>query len=295
VWLLASFGLPRQRVLLFAWHPLLVWEIAGSGHLDALMICFVCLALATRRCGRDGLTGALLACGALIKFFPVVIGPALYRRWGWRMPAALAATFALAYVPYLSVGLRRVLGFLPDYTNEEGLQNGVRFFILTLARKLFGEGLPSWAFVFFALAALAALALWALRRADEVGGGSAESVSRGRGSAAGAPSERAYVERAFVLATAFTALLSPRYSWYFAWLVPFFPFVRGALLAPVFYLTAASFVLYRSWLGDKPEQMFMLGVVMYVPFAALCLASWLATRYKPRGEAAGRAAESFAD
>ena len=101
VWLLASFGLPRQRVLLFAWHPLLVYEIAGSGHLDALMICFVCLALVARRSNREGLTGALLACAALIKFFPVVLAPALYRRWGWRMPAAFAATFALAYVPYL--------------------------------------------------------------------------------------------------------------------------------------------------------------------------------------------------
>src|SRR5215469_5754846 len=24
--LLATFGLPRQRVLLYAWHPLIVWE-----------------------------------------------------------------------------------------------------------------------------------------------------------------------------------------------------------------------------------------------------------------------------
>ena len=295
VWLLASFGLPRQRVLLFAWHPLLVWEIAGSGHLDALMICFVCLALAARRRGRDGLAGALLACGSLIKFFPLVIAPALYRRWGWRMPAAFAAVFALAYVPYLSVGLRRVLGFLPGYTNEEGLQNGVRFFILTLARKVFGEQLPSWAFVLFALAALAALALWALRRVNEGGGGGDESVSQADYFAARAPAERAFVERAFVLATAFTVLLSPRYSWYFAWLVPFFPLVRSELLAPVFYLTAASFVLYRSWLGDKPEQMFTLGLVMYVPFAALCLASWLATRRNSRGEEAGRALESFAE
>ncbi|MDQ3830083.1 MAG: DUF2029 domain-containing protein, partial [Candidatus Tectomicrobia bacterium] len=164
VWLLASWGLPRQRVLLFAWHPLAVWEIAGSGHLDALMICFVCLALVARRRGREGLTGALLACAALVKFFPAVLAPALYRRRGWRMPAAFVATFALAYLPYLSVGLRRVVGFLPDYTNEEGLQNGVRFFILTLARKIFGEGLPSWAYVIFAMAVLAALAVWALRR-----------------------------------------------------------------------------------------------------------------------------------
>src|SRR5215468_5576634 len=44
--LLASFGLPRQRVLLYAWHPLIVWEIAGSGHVDAAAIAFPALAVA---------------------------------------------------------------------------------------------------------------------------------------------------------------------------------------------------------------------------------------------------------
>ena len=296
VWLLASWGLPRQRVVLFAWHPLAVWEIAGSGHLDALMICFVCLALVARRRNREGLTGALLACAALTKFYPVVLAPALYRRWGWRMPAAFAAVFAAAYVPYLSVGVRRVVGFLPDYTNEEGLQNGVRFFILTLARKIFGEHLPSWAYVLFALAVLGALALWALRRRDE--GGDEERVSDGRGpaadeSAARAVAGRGFVERVFVLATAFTVLLSPRYSWYFVWLVPLLPLVRPALVVPVFYLTAASFVLYRSWLGDAPGQMFAYGLVMYLPFAALCLCAWLAARWKRHD--ATRPAESFAE
>ena len=298
VWLLASYGLPRQRVVLFAWHPLAVWEIAGSGHLDALMICFVCLALVARRRGREGWAGAMLACAALTKLYPVVLAPALYRRWGWRMPVAFVVTFALAYVPYLSVGVRRVVGFLPDYTNEEGLQNGVRFFILTLARKAFGDGLPNWAYVVFALAVLGALALWALRRGNEGGRGRGGSVPGGRGTAANDSAAlsyngREFVERAFVLATAFTVLLSPRYSWYFVWLVPLLPLVRPALAAPAFYLTAASFVLYRSWLGDKPEQMFAYGLVMYLPFAALCLGAWLATRYRSHG--ARRTAESFAE
>jgi alpha-1,6-mannosyltransferase len=298
VWLLASFGLPRQRVVLFAWHPLAVWEIAGSGHLDALTICFVCLALVARQRGRQGLTGAMLACAALTKFYPAVIAPALYRRWGWRLPAAFAAVFALAYVPYLSVGLRRVVGFLPGYADEEGLQNGVRFFILTLARKVFGEGLPSWAYALSAMAVLAALAAWALRRGDADARGRGERASTAADQdashlAARPFAERAFVERAFVLATAFTVLLSPRYSWYFAWLVPFLPLARPALVVPVFYLTAASFVLYRSWLGDRPEQMFAYGLVMYLPFAALCVCAWLATRLKSHG--ASRPAESFAE
>ena len=37
------------RVVVYAWHPLPLWEFAGSGHIDAALI-----ALRRRRCGRRG-------------------------------------------------------------------------------------------------------------------------------------------------------------------------------------------------------------------------------------------------
>ncbi len=45
VQLLTSFGLAQQRLLIYAWHPLVVWEFAGSGHVDAIAIAFIALAL----------------------------------------------------------------------------------------------------------------------------------------------------------------------------------------------------------------------------------------------------------
>ena len=47
--LLASFGMPRQRILIYAWHPLAVWEFAGSGHIDPLAFAFIALALLARK------------------------------------------------------------------------------------------------------------------------------------------------------------------------------------------------------------------------------------------------------
>jgi len=55
--LLVSFGFARQRVLIYAWHPLVVWEFAGSGHLDAMVIAFIALALLAHR-KRETLTGS---------------------------------------------------------------------------------------------------------------------------------------------------------------------------------------------------------------------------------------------
>ena len=45
VQLLTSYGLAQQRLLIYAWHPLVVWELAGSGHVDAIAIAFIALAL----------------------------------------------------------------------------------------------------------------------------------------------------------------------------------------------------------------------------------------------------------
>src|SRR5690349_16665704 len=94
--LLASFGLARQRVLIYAWHPLVVWEFAGSGHIDAMAIAFIALALLARRKDRQMSTGFFLACATCVKLFPAVLFPALYRRWSWKMPLAFAATVAIA-------------------------------------------------------------------------------------------------------------------------------------------------------------------------------------------------------
>src|SRR6476660_5550399 len=79
--LLVSFGFARQRVLIYAWHPLIVWEFAGSGHLDALALAFIALALLARRKNADSLTAVLLAGATCVKLFPAVLFPALYRRW----------------------------------------------------------------------------------------------------------------------------------------------------------------------------------------------------------------------
>jgi hypothetical protein len=273
--LLASFGLPRCRVLIAAWHPLLVWEIAGSGHLDAALICFVCLALLARRRGRDALAGFLLACAALTKLFPIVLAPALYRRRDWRMPAAFVATLVAGYLPYLSVGLRRVAGYLPGYAAEEGLRSGARFYALALARKLTGQTIPTAAYLLFAAAVLALLAARTLRRRADSGG--------------------SFVVAALGLATAFTALLAPHYAWYFVWLVPLMSLAPRAPAAPALYLTAASFVLYLTWLGDQPDRMLVLNSIIYLPFAALCVATWLARRARLGGADSMLRAGSFVD
>ena len=89
--LLALLGRPRQLLLLYAWHPLVIWEFAGSGHVDAIAIGFIALAfLAWHKRSNLG-AGLMLACATLVKLFPVVLIPALLKQGRWKIAIVFAA------------------------------------------------------------------------------------------------------------------------------------------------------------------------------------------------------------
>ena len=256
--LLVSFGLARQRVLIYAWHPLIVWEFAGSGHVDALAIAFIALALLARRKRCETLTGFLLACATCVKLFPVVLFPAFYERRSWKMPLAFVGTILVTYLPYLSVGPLGVLGFLPGYANERGMMSGEQFFLLTVARRLFSANLPASGYLIFTVAVLAILSLWLMwdQRSNEI----------------------RYLRSGLILASTFLVLLAPHFSWYFTWLILFLCFIPSI---PVFYLTAASFLLYLTWINDTPDRVFILKSIIFVPFLILVvLMIWLRRRFR---------------
>jgi hypothetical protein len=240
--LLASFGLPRQRILIYAWHPLTVWEFAGSGHLDALIIGFLALALLARRRNAEVVTGLALASAALVKFFPVALLPALYKRWNWKMPLVLVITIVAAYLPYLGVGPRGALGFLSGYARERGIESGEQLFLLSAIRRaLPGFHIPTAAFVVFAIVIFAGLAVWIIRRQTEDN----------------------YIASALLMATALVVLLAPHFPWYFAWLIPFLCFIPSI---PVFYLTLSSLLLYLTWFYWADAQVFKIKAAIFLPF-----------------------------
>jgi hypothetical protein len=239
VQLLAARGLPAILASLYLLHPLAVWEIAGSGHIDIAAVALILLALLAAEKGKRFASGAALAAGALIKYFPLALTPALYKRWDWRMPAAFAATALALYLPYISAG-GKVFGFLSGYAGEE-LRAGEGLY---LAAVLKAAGFGKAAFpVFFGIAALTLFILaW-------------QSGFR-------TSPEKPDLKGAFSLAVAFTVLFSPHYAWYFLWLVPFLSFFPRP---SVFWLTLSAAWLYRA--GWPPG---ILGAsIQYIPFAVL--------------------------
>ncbi len=161
--LLRDVGLPLAPLILYAWHPLVVYEISSAAHLEGLMLPCLVLALWAAWRGREVTAGGALAVAALMKLFPALLLPALWYRRGWRLPVAFGVTALLLTLPYRDAG-RAILTYYPTYLREQ--------FNMGLA-ALLGEGLrllgvPDPYRIVQAVLWLAALALasWQLLHPD---------------------------------------------------------------------------------------------------------------------------------
>ena len=267
--LLRHLGRPRTQILLYAWCPLLVWEIGGSGHLDAAVFAFVTLALLFRYREQPVLTGLFLGLAVMTKFYPLVLLPALYKRGDWKMPATLLAVCGVSYLPYLSVGTR-VFGFLSGYTKEEGIDSGARFFLFDLVQSLRGlTQIPVSVYMVVCALVLGSISLWAWRNASR------PTAVRAYVPVSQTP---AFLYAATGLAFAMMLLFSPHYPWYIVWLIPFFTLVPSL---PLLTYLMAFFYLFTTALADPGPKMFLLNKILY-SVVALSFLLHLAIRRWPR-------------
>jgi alpha-1,6-mannosyltransferase len=112
--LLKQFELHRSYILLYAWHPLVIVELGISGHLDGLMLAFVLLAFLCMMQNRPWLVGGALGMATLIKLYPAILLPVLYRKRRWQMPLAFFGIVGTGYLLYVDAG-RQIVGYLPYY------------------------------------------------------------------------------------------------------------------------------------------------------------------------------------
>jgi hypothetical protein len=251
--LLAAAGRPPAQSLIYAWHPLPIWEFAGNGHVDAAGTCFIALGFMAVIFRYRVLASVALAAAVLVKFLPAVLMPVIWHRregrWiDYRGPLAFAFVVAAAYACYAGAGLR-VLGFLSGYAAEEGVAHTTRLFPLALLGEV--ATLPRWAgAAYYGMAATALLAL-----------GAAIAFRRWPPLPVGYELDR-LARLALVSAAALTVALFPHYPWYFAWLL--LPCSLYPSLS-ILYLTSAVFVVYL----ESYDRTLLFPCLIYGPFLAL--------------------------
>jgi hypothetical protein len=90
--------LPPERLLVLAWNPLALVEIAGSGHNEAAGLVCLALALWALDAQRPLLVALVCAAGFSVKLLPGVVGASWVRRY---RPAQVLVALAVAILPVL--------------------------------------------------------------------------------------------------------------------------------------------------------------------------------------------------
>ena len=248
--ILAFFGRPREEIILYAWHPLCVWEIASSGHLDAAVVGLLSVAALALIRGKTLRSAGWITVAAMVKMFPLVLLLAFGRRITARLLLLCAGIIVTGYALYARVG-SGVLGFLTGFTHEEGLDNGDRYFFLAWAHRYMH--VPFWPELFIAVSAflVAGIAFWGMVRFRD-------------------PKQMLWLE--LTISIVATMLFSPHYPWYFLWILPFAVILR---YLPALVLTLEATYWFSTELALPGEKMFRMNEYMYSIFLASVVAELL--------------------
>ena len=136
--LLRAHGLDETRLIIYAWNPLVIFEIAYSGHLEGLTVFWMVLSLYLHANHKKQTAIASLAISSATKLYPALLLPALLNR-GERIKGifTFGITFLFFYLPFWMAG-RKVLGFLPIYLQNpyESFNLGLKYVLIYLLPQL---------------------------------------------------------------------------------------------------------------------------------------------------------------
>jgi len=133
--LLRRRALAPERILLFAWNPLVVVESYASGHVDLLAAAALVLALLLLDLGRRVPAGIAWAIASFVKYTPLLLGPTFVRKRAWAFLTTAALAMILLTLPFLGAK-RAVFHGLGAYATHWEF-NGPLF---PLARAMLGSG-----------------------------------------------------------------------------------------------------------------------------------------------------------
>ena len=246
---LATTGRNPWRVIAYAWHPLVALEGAGGGHIDAVGTLFVVVAGFALSRRRGLLAASALAAAFAVKFIPVVLVPLLWRRVSLRDAAVGVGLIGLAYLPFLDLSLRLPVGSLGAYT-ESWRFNGPVFALL-----------EPWLGVVPVLALATGVGIAVAWRAR-----STLSVDD--------PAAWAWPLAASLL------LMPAVYPWYLLWLTPFLTTRAGW---PLVAWTLGSMLTYVVWGSELSGNGWVLpGWVVPLEYG-LVAGVWLSVAWRARG------------
>jgi alpha-1,6-mannosyltransferase len=237
--------LPLERLLVLAWSPLALVEIAGSGHNEAFGMLWMVLALLALDADRPLLSALAASAGFLTKYLPGLVAAAWARRYrGWHVLAGAALAAALVAL-YLDPGSKQTMLLSLSKYAQFWRFNETLFALLLALLGSHAAAVRAGALITLALA----LAL-AWRRTEPVAAAT------------------------FVVMA--SLLLAPNVlPWYALWLLPLLV-LRDEPGALLFTGTISlAYVVYPGWQSGEPWKLgWGWRALEYGPCAAVALRTW---------------------
>jgi hypothetical protein len=291
-----------RGLFLYAWNPLMLFEIAGNGHSDGLLVFWVLLAVFFLVREQYPLAVFALTIGVLAKFSPLLLIP-IFLAAMWQRNAAkpLRIRFSQMLFTLSGMGLLVILAYLPFgagslFTNigylvsrDNFWHSSVDWMAYQSLQTAFGlptpqaQGLVRNAALLF-IALLVVGQTWRIFRSPVDPAVIRERVLRGS------------FEVFFWVLLLATLYFQP---WYLIWLLAFVPFLPRfgyAERATVFFFTSLGnyFIWFLRWPIGSPQadvaETLIFWVVFPLPFV-FTLALWihghrgrLSARSKARSE-----------
>ena len=257
--ILKERGLPQNWIVIYAWNPLIIYELFYSGHLESFMLPplmgFVYLFL------RDRLrtAGALLGLAASIKLLPALLLVVVPLGKRLKIVFPFLVVFASTYILYIDAG-KNVLGFLPSYFSDpyEIFNPGLPQIALLRVAEFFSLPSSSIRFVLF-FSFLAFLVLFIRRykeRTDDL------------------------VTRCYIALSGYILLIYPAlHPWYLSVLIPFLCVIPSRAWL---YLSLALPLSYLKYLTSDGAMPVWVSLTQFIPLYVLLALEY--TRTQPLNE-----------
>lgn len=238
-------------VVVYAWSPLVLKEIANSGHCDALAICCVMAAMYFALRKQTVFSSVGLGLGVLSKFYPLILCPLFPRKKSYGASIACLSIIVAGYLPFFVWGRASpvsVFTGLGIFAKEWSV-NGFVFESVYALISVFEDDplimskilcgivfITIWIYIYF--------------------------------------KKREFSEKAFWAVTALFLLSPVGAPWYFCWVIPFLCIYRKYSLILLSYLLIFSYFEFTHDFGTLRLGKFQIDnllLMQYVPFYSALL------------------------
>jgi hypothetical protein len=240
--LLESLGLNPARAVIYGWSPLVIVEVAGSGHNDVLAVLFLIAALLAIVRERGSLSIVYLTLSGTAKVVGILLTPLFIRSIRIRALLVMPVVTVLLALPYASAGSLAFRGVTQYGLRWRG-NDGVFHILYHLTGSLDTAKILVGAFLVTMVLVLVAIKSSPLRSS-------------------------------YLTVSAILLLTATVHPWYLLWIAPFLAiYASPAWLYLTLSVALAYHAAYLATPGRAWEDVLWVKLVEYAPFFVLAIAS----------------------